>query len=178
MTNLGSSRNLLEAAKDTIEELQIEAKMWESNARKLMLNLDILREEFNRLGDGSLNCLFRTRERFYRGAWRLKPFIWRTLERLRTCQFSSMAENQENTLAMEYFPMKLVRNDITTQDLTIGQYFGHELPSSSGDGLCYSRHQVEYGLGYLRSLMIWRWDVHPLSPSFGENAHVQEEKDG
>ncbi|PHU06312.1 Purine-uracil permease NCS1 [Capsicum chinense] len=45
-TNSGSSRNLLEAAEDTIEELRIEAKMWERNARKLMLDLDILREEF------------------------------------------------------------------------------------------------------------------------------------
>ncbi|PHT83344.1 hypothetical protein T459_11787 [Capsicum annuum] len=171
MTNLGSSRNLLEAAKDTIEELQIEAKMWESNARKLMLNLDILREEFNRLGKKKLcECMVETSGRLRED---LKVFLPKF-----TGQFSSMAENQENTLAMEYFPMKLVRNDITTQDLTIGQYFGHELPSSSGDGLCYSRHQVEYGLGYLRSLMIWRWDVHPLSPSFGENAHVQEEKDG
>lgn len=44
--NSGSSRNLLEAAEDTIEELRIEAKMWERNARKLMLDLDILREEF------------------------------------------------------------------------------------------------------------------------------------
>lgn len=46
VTNSGSSRNLLEAAEDTIEELRIEAKMWERNARKLMLDLDILREEF------------------------------------------------------------------------------------------------------------------------------------
>ncbi|PHT34230.1 hypothetical protein CQW23_26030 [Capsicum baccatum] len=42
----GSSRNLLEATEDTIEELRIEAKMWERNARKLMLDLDILRKEF------------------------------------------------------------------------------------------------------------------------------------
>ncbi|XP_070035826.1 intracellular protein transport protein USO1-like isoform X1 [Nicotiana tomentosiformis] len=47
LTNSGSSRNLLEAAEDTIEELRIEAKMWERNARKLMLDLDILREEFS-----------------------------------------------------------------------------------------------------------------------------------
>ncbi|KAK4348450.1 hypothetical protein RND71_031205 [Anisodus tanguticus] len=46
-TNSASSRNLLEAAEDTIEELRIEAKMWERNARKLMLDLDILREDFS-----------------------------------------------------------------------------------------------------------------------------------
>ncbi|MCD7468887.1 hypothetical protein HAX54_007434 [Datura stramonium] len=46
VTTSSSSRNLLEAAEDTIEELRIEAKMWERNARKLMLDLDILREEF------------------------------------------------------------------------------------------------------------------------------------
>ncbi|XP_019249737.1 PREDICTED: myosin-2-like [Nicotiana attenuata] len=47
LTNSSSSRNILEAAEDTIEELRIEAKMWERNARKLMLDLDILREEFS-----------------------------------------------------------------------------------------------------------------------------------
>ncbi|CAK9157704.1 unnamed protein product [Ilex paraguariensis] len=46
LTNAGSSKNLLEAAEDTIEELCSEAKMWERNARKLMLDLDILRKEF------------------------------------------------------------------------------------------------------------------------------------
>ncbi|XP_059305930.1 uncharacterized protein LOC132057368 [Lycium ferocissimum] len=46
LTNSGSSKNLLEAAEDTIAELRVEAKMWERNARKLMLDLDILREDF------------------------------------------------------------------------------------------------------------------------------------
>ncbi|XP_041024892.1 myosin-11-like isoform X3 [Juglans microcarpa x Juglans regia] len=41
-----SSKNLMEAAHDTIEELRAEAKMWERDARKLMLDLDILRKEF------------------------------------------------------------------------------------------------------------------------------------
>lgn len=49
MTNSGSSRNLLEAAEDTIEELRAEAKMWERNARKLMIDLDISRKEFSDL---------------------------------------------------------------------------------------------------------------------------------
>ncbi|KAI3472611.1 hypothetical protein Pfo_029789 [Paulownia fortunei] len=48
-TNVGSSKNLLEAAEDTIEELRAEAKMWERNARKLMIDLDILRKEFSDL---------------------------------------------------------------------------------------------------------------------------------
>ncbi|XP_024187421.1 sporulation-specific protein 15 isoform X1 [Rosa chinensis] len=42
-----SSKNLLETAEVTIEELHAEAKMWERNARKLMLDLDILRTEFS-----------------------------------------------------------------------------------------------------------------------------------
>lgn len=42
-----SSKNLLDAAEVTIEELHAEAKMWERNARKLMLDLDILRTEFS-----------------------------------------------------------------------------------------------------------------------------------
>lgn len=45
LKNPGSSKNLLETAEDTIEELRAEAKMWERNARKLMLDLDILRKE-------------------------------------------------------------------------------------------------------------------------------------
>nr|GMD44505.1 myosin-11-like isoform X1 [Ipomoea batatas] len=47
LTNYGSSKKLLEAAEDTIEELRVEAKMWERNARKLMLDLDILKKEFS-----------------------------------------------------------------------------------------------------------------------------------
>ncbi|KAL1545784.1 hypothetical protein AAHA92_22468 [Salvia divinorum] len=49
MSNVGSSRNLLEAAEDTIEELRAEAKMWERNARKLMIDLDISRKELSNL---------------------------------------------------------------------------------------------------------------------------------
>ncbi|KAI3473966.1 hypothetical protein Pfo_028540 [Paulownia fortunei] len=52
-TNVGSSKNLLEAAEDTIEELRAEAKMWERNARKLMIDLDILRKEFSDLSKAS-----------------------------------------------------------------------------------------------------------------------------
>lgn len=47
LTVTTSSKNFLEAAEDTIEELRAEAKMWERNARKLMLDLDILRVEFS-----------------------------------------------------------------------------------------------------------------------------------
>ncbi|XP_030453698.1 uncharacterized protein LOC115675243 [Syzygium oleosum] len=45
----GSSKDLLEAAEDTIEELRAEAKMWERNAQKLMLDLDMVRKEFSDL---------------------------------------------------------------------------------------------------------------------------------
>lgn len=41
------SKNLLEAAEKTIEELRAEAKMWERNADKLMLDLDMLRKEYS-----------------------------------------------------------------------------------------------------------------------------------
>ncbi|XP_023746022.1 uncharacterized protein LOC111894168 [Lactuca sativa] len=47
MPNTGSSKNLLEAAEDTIEELREEAKMWERNSQKLMLDLEILKERFS-----------------------------------------------------------------------------------------------------------------------------------
>ncbi|OVA17925.1 EEIG1/EHBP1 N-terminal domain [Macleaya cordata] len=39
------SKDLLEAAEDTIEELRAEARMWERNARKLMVDLETLRKE-------------------------------------------------------------------------------------------------------------------------------------
>ncbi|KAF7804384.1 golgin subfamily B member 1-like [Senna tora] len=45
MTN--SSKSRLEAAEDSTEELRAEAKMWEMNARKLMVDLDMLRTEFS-----------------------------------------------------------------------------------------------------------------------------------
>lgn len=45
----GSSKDLLEAAEDTIEDLCAEAKMWERHARKLMLDLDMVRKEFSDL---------------------------------------------------------------------------------------------------------------------------------
>lgn len=42
-----SSKDLLAAAEDTIEELRGEAKMWERNAKKLKIDLEILRKEFS-----------------------------------------------------------------------------------------------------------------------------------
>ncbi|PKI48542.1 hypothetical protein CRG98_031063 [Punica granatum] len=42
-----SSKDLLEAAENTIEALRSEAKMWERNSQKLMLDVDILRKEFS-----------------------------------------------------------------------------------------------------------------------------------
>ncbi|KAM7468245.1 hypothetical protein LguiB_015807 [Lonicera macranthoides] len=46
LSNVLSSKNLLEAAEDTIEGLRDEAKMWERDARNLMLELDILSKKF------------------------------------------------------------------------------------------------------------------------------------
>ncbi|KAJ8754235.1 hypothetical protein K2173_002135 [Erythroxylum novogranatense] len=43
--NSYSSKSMLEAAEETIQELQEEAKMWERNATKLMLDLELLRKE-------------------------------------------------------------------------------------------------------------------------------------
>ncbi|KAL5709715.1 hypothetical protein ACHQM5_020372 [Ranunculus cassubicifolius] len=45
LRNGSSSKGLLEEAEDTIEELRSEAKTWERNARKLMLDVDMLRKE-------------------------------------------------------------------------------------------------------------------------------------
>ncbi|OMO84031.1 Prefoldin [Corchorus olitorius] len=44
---MDSSKNLLEAAEKTIEELHAEAKMWERKAEKLALDLDLLRKEYS-----------------------------------------------------------------------------------------------------------------------------------
>lgn len=41
----GSSKDLVQPSGNTIEEIQVEAKMWERNARRLMLDLDVLRKE-------------------------------------------------------------------------------------------------------------------------------------
>ncbi|XP_058003441.1 uncharacterized protein LOC110662676 isoform X1 [Hevea brasiliensis] len=51
----GSSKSLLEAAEDTIENLHTEAKMWERNARKLMLDLEILRKEYSEQSSNQVN---------------------------------------------------------------------------------------------------------------------------
>ncbi|GJV33253.1 metallo-dependent phosphatase-like protein [Tanacetum coccineum] len=47
LMNATSSKNILEAAEDTIEELRDESKLWERRAQKLMLDLDILKENFS-----------------------------------------------------------------------------------------------------------------------------------
>ncbi|XP_022745383.1 flagellar attachment zone protein 1-like isoform X2 [Durio zibethinus] len=44
--NAGSSKHLLEAAEIKIGELRAEARMWEQNARKLMIDLENLQNEF------------------------------------------------------------------------------------------------------------------------------------
>ncbi|KAG5243290.1 myosin [Salix suchowensis] len=43
----GSSKSILETAEDTIEDLRNEAKMWERNARKLKLDMEVLRKEYS-----------------------------------------------------------------------------------------------------------------------------------
>ncbi|XP_075510059.1 uncharacterized protein LOC142546299 isoform X2 [Primulina tabacum] len=44
---ISSTKSLLEAAENTIEELRAEAKMWERNARKLVIDLDVSRKELS-----------------------------------------------------------------------------------------------------------------------------------
>ncbi|XP_073289448.1 uncharacterized protein [Primulina huaijiensis] len=44
---ISSTKGLLEAAEDTIEELRAEAKMWERKARKLVIDLDVSRKELS-----------------------------------------------------------------------------------------------------------------------------------
>ncbi|KAG9150105.1 hypothetical protein Leryth_009685 [Lithospermum erythrorhizon] len=46
LENGTSSRNQLETAEGTTEELHAEAKMWERNARKLMIDMEVLTKEF------------------------------------------------------------------------------------------------------------------------------------
>ncbi|XVE75469.1 hypothetical protein DITRI_Ditri12bG0096100 [Diplodiscus trichospermus] len=46
LRNPSSSKDLLEAAEITIGELRAEARMWEQNARKLMIDLENLQKEF------------------------------------------------------------------------------------------------------------------------------------
>ncbi|CAM8949222.1 unnamed protein product [Rhodiola kirilowii] len=55
LKNVGSSKSLLEAAENTIEEIRSEAKMWERNARKLMLDLDILKKDFSDQSSSKVN---------------------------------------------------------------------------------------------------------------------------
>ncbi|KAH7547815.1 hypothetical protein JRO89_XS14G0019800 [Xanthoceras sorbifolium] len=45
LQNAGSSKDLLEVAEVTIEELRAEARMWEQNARKVMLDFEKLQKE-------------------------------------------------------------------------------------------------------------------------------------
>ncbi|XP_031265219.1 myosin-11-like [Pistacia vera] len=45
LRSAGSSKDLLEAAEVTIEELRAEARMWEQNARKLMIDFEKLQKE-------------------------------------------------------------------------------------------------------------------------------------
>ncbi|KAK0593532.1 hypothetical protein LWI29_038131 [Acer saccharum] len=45
LQNAGSSKDLLEAAEVTIEELRAEARMWEQNARKVMIDFEKLQKE-------------------------------------------------------------------------------------------------------------------------------------
>ncbi|KAJ4848880.1 hypothetical protein Tsubulata_045422 [Turnera subulata] len=47
LQNSGSSKDLVEAAEAKIEELRAEARMWEQNARKLMINNDKLQQELD-----------------------------------------------------------------------------------------------------------------------------------
>ncbi|XP_020540218.1 CAP-Gly domain-containing linker protein 1 isoform X2 [Jatropha curcas] len=47
LRNAGSSKDLLEAAEVTIEELRAEARMWEQNARKLMIDMEKLRRDLS-----------------------------------------------------------------------------------------------------------------------------------
>lgn len=53
LRNADSSKDLLEAAEATIEELRGEARMWEQNARRLMFDLEKMRKD---LSDQSMHC--------------------------------------------------------------------------------------------------------------------------
>ncbi|KAJ6323065.1 hypothetical protein OIU77_012820 [Salix suchowensis] len=53
LRNVDSSKDLLEAAEVTIEELRAEARMWEQNARRLMVDLEKMQKD---LSDRSMHC--------------------------------------------------------------------------------------------------------------------------
>ncbi|XP_011031591.1 PREDICTED: myosin-7B-like isoform X2 [Populus euphratica] len=53
LRNADSSKDLMEAAEATIEELRAEARMWEQNARRLMIDLEKTRKD---LSDQSMHC--------------------------------------------------------------------------------------------------------------------------
>lgn len=53
LRNVDSSKDLLEAAEVTIEELRAEARMWEQNARRLMIDLEKMQKD---LSDRSMHC--------------------------------------------------------------------------------------------------------------------------
>lgn len=53
LRNADSSKDLLEAAEATIEELRAEARMWEQNARRLIFDLEKMRKD---LSDQSMHC--------------------------------------------------------------------------------------------------------------------------
>ncbi|XP_065855268.1 uncharacterized protein [Euphorbia lathyris] len=51
----GSSKSLLEAAEDTIKDFRSEAKHWERNARKSLLDLEILRKQYSEKSKSQVN---------------------------------------------------------------------------------------------------------------------------
>ncbi|GMI80571.1 hypothetical protein HRI_001726400 [Hibiscus trionum] len=55
LRNAGSSKDILEAAEITIGELRAEARMWEQNARKLMIDLENSQREFFDLSNHQKN---------------------------------------------------------------------------------------------------------------------------
>ncbi|RWR93834.1 protein MLP1-like protein [Cinnamomum micranthum f. kanehirae] len=83
----GPPKDFLEAAEDTIEELRGEAKMWERNAQKLKLDLELLRKDFSERSrhqadlDMELSAACTERDRFKLETEQLKSLLDESMEK-------------------------------------------------------------------------------------------------
>ncbi|XP_050226691.1 uncharacterized protein LOC126676516 [Mercurialis annua] len=111
----GSSRSLLEAAEVTIEELQGEAKMWERNSRKLMLDLELLRKEYSEQSKNQLDLSVELseasaeRDGLQKEVEQLKLFLEKSTEKPESFQDSEFKDKGKDYVIEE------LRNEIKFQ---------------------------------------------------------------
>ncbi|ONK71823.1 uncharacterized protein A4U43_C04F12760 [Asparagus officinalis] len=99
----GSSKELLEAAEETIEELQDEAKMWERHAQKLKLDIEKLKKECSEKSkrqaelDIELSAAYSERDSLKHEVKQLKS----SLDDVTTKQSSAILSKNEVTLRVQ-----------------------------------------------------------------------------